>query len=202
MRRLGYSKVFGIGAPKTGTTSLASALLALGFRRTGWDPVLVEDYERGDYDPVFRVGERYEAFEDGPWNAGRFYRDLDARFPRSKFVLTVRDSASWSRSHERHFSSSGSPRVDARWWIDGYAEKRDEIVRDYEERNRAVVDYFAGRPDDLLVLDISAGEGWEKLCPFLGLPVRAGRFPHRNRSDAPRRFESSRRAPSMILPSR
>jgi hypothetical protein len=35
-----------------------------------------------------------------------------------------------------------------------------------ERHDREVMEYFKNREEDLLVLDIAAGEGWEKLCPF------------------------------------
>jgi len=41
---------------------------------------------------------------------------------------------------------------------------------------------FAGlqqRPDDLLVMDIPAGDGWEQLCAFLALPEPDAPFPRR-----------------------
>ena len=58
------------------------------------------------------------------------------------------------------------------WTIRGWTSERTE----HERRVRA---YFADRPDDLLVIDISAGEGWEALCPFLGVPVPDKPFPRR-----------------------
>jgi len=39
--------------------------------------------------------------------------------------------------------------------------------------------YFADRPDDLLVMDIPGGDGWDALCPFLGADVPDVPFPHR-----------------------
>ena len=39
--------------------------------------------------------------------------------------------------------------------------------------------HFAGRPDKLIELDIPAGDGWEKLCPFLGRPIPEQPFPHK-----------------------
>jgi hypothetical protein len=39
--------------------------------------------------------------------------------------------------------------------------------------------HFDGRPDDLLVMDIAAGEGWSTLCPFLGVAVPEHPFPRR-----------------------
>ena len=41
--------------------------------------------------------------------------------------------------------------------------------------------YFANRPEDLLVLDVTAGDGWEPLCQFLGMPVPERPFPWENR---------------------
>ena len=180
MRELGYEKVFGIGAARTGTSSLARAFVLLGFRHTSWDPELWDAFERGDYAPIFAVADRYETFEDGPWNGRDLYRELDARYPRSKFVLTNRDPESWLRSHERHFSAEGSQRIPSRYWIHDYAARRDEILRDYEARNEEVIAHFAGRSDALLVLDVVGGQGWERLCPFLGLDPPGEPFPHFN----------------------
>ena len=39
---------------------------------------------------------------------------------------------------------------------------------------------FADRPDDLLEMDITAGDGWDKLCPFLSVPVPEAAFPRLN----------------------
>jgi hypothetical protein len=180
MRAHGYSKVFGIGAARTGTSSLGRALVLLGFRHTSWDPALWEAFERSDYEPIFAVAERFDSFEDGPWNGRDFYRDLDGGFPGSKFVLTVRDQHSWLRSHERHFSADGARRIPEQYRIADYPKRREEILRDYQGRNEEVRGYFADRPADLLVLDVVGGEGWERLCPFLGLEAPARPFPHLN----------------------
>ena len=40
-----------------------------------------------------------------------------------------------------------------------------------------VLFYFSKREKDLLVLDICGGEGWEKLCKFLHVPVPNKKFP-------------------------
>ena len=41
----------------------------------------------------------------------------------------------------------------------------------------------ADRPGKLVEMDFSSGDGWEKLCPFLGLPVPAKPFPHANKAE-------------------
>jgi Sulfotransferase domain len=43
-----------------------------------------------------------------------------------------------------------------------------------------VPEYFRGREQDLLGLDICAGEGWERLALFLGSAIPGQAFPHRN----------------------
>jgi hypothetical protein len=166
-------KVFGIGAAKTGTSSLGAALRQLGFAHQSWDGRLSRvHYEAGDYAPIFDAAERYESFDDGPWNRGEFYRALDRRFPGSRFVLTVRESASWLASYERHFGGREGRRY-------GEAE-RARLALGFERRNAGVLEYFAGRSGDLLVLDLCGGEGWAELCAFLGLAVPALPFPHEN----------------------
>ena len=92
----------------------------------------------------------------------------------------MRDPQSWQRSHERHFSAVGARRIPERYRIADYAEHRAQILRNYQARNEEVLSYFANRPADLLVLDVVGGDGWDRLCPFLGLEPPARPFPHLN----------------------
>ena len=57
----------------------------------------------------------------------------------------------------------------------------DAWEAEYRHHEGAVRSYFAGRPDDLLVLDVAAGQGWEPLCEFLGHEVPEAPFPWSNR---------------------
>jgi hypothetical protein len=51
----------------------------------------------------------------------------------------------------------------------------------YDRHHQDVLGYFRGREGDLLVLNICAGEGWERLSPFLGREVPQDPFPWENR---------------------
>lgn len=67
-------------------------------------------------------------------------------------------------------------------WIYGVGQPRgnEEVYRKrFVEHRDEVREYFADRPDDILSLNLSAGDGWLKLVTFLGdlLPP----FPHRNK---------------------
>jgi hypothetical protein len=165
-------KIFGIGASKTATSSLGKAFRMMGFSHIGWNELLEQKYTAEDYQYLYGVVESYDSFEDTPWNSDEFYMRLDLRFPRSKFILTIRDTASWIRSYTTYFKPL----------VPNVEEQREQLMEAYERRNRGVLAYFAHRPDDLLVLNICDGEGWEKLCPFLGCSVPAAPFPHKNKN--------------------
>jgi hypothetical protein len=55
-------------------------------------------------------------------------------------------------------------------------------VRRMLTHNSDVIDYFRGRPKDLLVIDITREGNWEPICSFLDEPVPASAFPHANRA--------------------
>jgi hypothetical protein len=183
------TRIFGIGLNKTGTSSLKHALRALGIGPLPtMDEVararIVEDVLHGrDYEGALAFAEHYRGFEDRPWNVGDMYRRLHERYPDSLFVLTVRDEESWWRSVER-WVTVVKPWTQSRYQLHLGAEEvaREPMLAGYRRYNEAVERYFAERaPDRLLVLDVAAGEGWERLCPFLGVEVPELPFPHKNK---------------------
>jgi hypothetical protein len=174
------SKVFCIGFQKTGTTSLGAALQRLGYSVTGG---------KGAYDPQIAVTAvewveqflpRSDAFRDNPWCI--LYEYLDRRCPGSKFILTVRDPDSWIRSVVTSFEDKHPTPM--REWIYGYATPNGNeaaYLARYNRHNRDVRRYFEGRESDLLVMDLARGDGWERLCGFLGrATVTDEPFPRRN----------------------
>ncbi len=173
------AKVFGVGFHKTGTTSLGKAFKLLGLRTCGAHTGLAGELAAGRLEGALALAERHDAFEDNPWPL--LFRELDQHFPGSRFVLTVRDPDDWLRSVLRHF---GARRSAMRRYIYGHGAPLNHEVT-YRERllrhQREVLEYFAPRPSDLLVMDLRAGHGWEQLCPFLRLPIPTAPFPHLNR---------------------
>jgi len=172
------AKVFCIGFHKTGTTSLAVALQKLGYRVTGPNGVYDPAIARNAWPMALSLVERYDAFRDNPWPV--LYKGLDERFPGSRFILTERDPESWIRSQVRHFGRKTSP---MRQWIYGAGcpEGNEQRYRHrYEQHIREVKEYFSDRPADLLVMDLSAGDGWDELCRFLGVAVPDRPFPRAN----------------------
>lgn len=166
------SKIFGVGLSKTGTTSLTKALKMLGYRACH----LPKDLES--------ALEKYEALIDTP--IARAYKNLDELYPSSKFILTIRDVESWLESMRAHFVIySRDTRED---WIlelrrDLYhTEEFDPVLmRDsFLQHNENVKSYFSTRPNDLLIINIINGEGWDVLCPFLSKPIPNTLFPKIN----------------------
>ena len=179
-----HSMVFGIGFHKTGTSSLGAALKELGYQVGRSNQVkdpLVMKHELAcklAFDFVDR-GE-YNAFKDNPWPI--IYQELDSRYPDSKFILTIRSTEVWINSVVRHFGTSETA---TRKWIYGvgYPKGNEEIyVARYEQHNQDVMTYFQDRPDSLLIFNLSLGDGWKKLCHFLGhQEIPNVPFPHANK---------------------
>ena len=169
------TKIFGIGFHKTGTKSLAAALKHFGYRVTGPNGARNPNIAREVREVAFALLEQYDAFQDNPWPI--LYQELHQKCPAAKFILTVRPSNSWIRSVVEHFGTKSTP---MREWIYGIGFPRgheEAYVARYERHNREVLDYFSDKPGRLLVVDITAGEGWEKLCPFLGVDLPEASFP-------------------------
>lgn len=185
-----HGRIFGLGLSKTGTSSLAEALTILGFPAVHypWDETTVAQLERGDC-RLHVLEEQYRAATDIP--IAPFYRGFDQAWPDSRFILTVRDTEPWLRSVEQHW------RLLVQWWdshprfrqvqefvsqaaYGSVAFDRERFRAAYDAHVAGVLAWFRQRPADLLVLDICGGEGWERLCPFLGVPVPDRPFPHAN----------------------
>lgn len=96
-----YSKVFGIGANKTGTTSLEAIFRLYGFNvphQHHQEMLITWQTYRGNYGPFRKFVEQYDFFQDQPFAAGPTYIVADALFPGSKFILTERDPDAWFAS--------------------------------------------------------------------------------------------------------
>ena len=57
-----------------------------------------------------------------------------------------------------------------------------EYISRYRRHNQAVRDHFRDRPDQLLEVCREKGDGWAQLCPFLGVPTPAIKFPVDNKT--------------------
>jgi hypothetical protein len=177
-------KVFGIGLPRTGTRSLSAALDQLGIRTAHYpmDAATAREVVEGR---PYSILDRVDGLTD--LHAVVRFRGLDFRYPGSKFILTVRDKGRWLDSYLGHFAKTriqDDPQPiramtetlrQQAWGSVGL--DRDRLSLAYDEHHRLVAKYFERR-GGLLRLDIIGGDGWGKLCPFLGKKNPGGPFPN------------------------
>lgn len=173
-------KVFCVGLSKTATTSLTKALQILGYKANHF-PIRLLKYDKEGLGLDFSGADKYDALSDLP--IARFYKELDRTFPESKFILTTRELEEWLDSCSRHFWPGQILKGD--FWFNRLHEEiygaidydEEKFRKAYTEHKEDVISYFSGRYDDLLIMDIPDGEGWDKLCPFLGEPIPDREFP-------------------------
>jgi Sulfotransferase domain len=188
-------KVFGAGYPRTASLSLKIALEQLGFgpchhmtevfpRPERWQYWV--DASQGkpvDWDTVF---EGFVSSSDAP--ACFFFKEITARYPDAKVILSVRDADKWADSAANTAMGLvmrdgvvGTPMGD---WLDKTFYFRigdalgdaDRLKRFYAEHNDAVMATVPA--EQLLVYEV--GSGWEPLCEFLGVPVPDEPYPRVN----------------------
>jgi len=172
-------KVFGIGFHKTGTTTLELVLKKLGYKVLGCKVSLAQKLFDKQYDDVLSLTEDFDALQDNPWPL--LYKELDQKYPNSKFILTIRDEQKWISSVVNHF---GKNHTDMREWIYGvgFPEGNEDIfLKRYKKHNQEVLKYFKNRHEDLLVVNWESGDSWNEICNFLNETIPNRPFPHANK---------------------
>jgi len=184
------TKVIGLGYSKTGTTTLRECFREFGLPFIGFEVELTRQVVEGDPGPALAALAPSEAAANWPWPL--IFREIDAAYPGSRFILTVRrDAETWLRSLVSQ--AKKKPRGEYREWVYGHANPvghEAEMIARYEAHNEAVRRHFADRPGQLLEVCWETGSGWRELCDFLGRPIPATPFPCANPS-APQATESA-----------
>jgi hypothetical protein len=180
-----WNKVFGIGLPKTGTSSLhaflnANGIASLHFGSSGADEIRDKLY-RGIY--RFDALEKYDALTNCAEN---YFAQLDKEYPNSRFILTTRDKDSWLVSIEKHWAKmirnigeARAMRIDNHLITFGcYLFNKDRFAYVYDTTHAMVRDYFKDR-DDCFTLSLE-NKDVAGLRDFLGLSGNIT-FPHTNK---------------------
>ncbi|MCG7199118.1 hypothetical protein MD273_05175 [Marinobacter pelagius] len=179
-------KVFGIGWAKTGTTSLGTALSRLGFNHKTQDFDFVDAFYEKDFNRIFDLTDKYDSFEDWPWLL--LYEEFFARYPDAKFILTIREEISWIKSYQSMLADQGkaSPRMnEIRQKLYGLPfpnVTEQQLIARYRKHNEDILSFFSDKPEKLLVVDWSKGDGYKELCEFLGVGLIDEPFPHANKA--------------------
>ena len=207
-------KVVGSGMGRTGTKSMQSALNMLGF---GPCHHMVEMFKhpesmvlwieagagRPNWDAIF---DGYCSMVDYPGAA--YWREIAAYYPDAKVLHTVRDPDAWFESTQATIFAPGGPAFrngPTKPFFDSFAAPFREHVHD----RAFMTDYFrrhteevkATIPADRLLIH-EVGEGWERLCKFLDVPLPAEPYPSENSRQqfVARVMESRSAGPSLQIP--
>ncbi len=183
-------KIICAGFQKTGTSSLREALKVLGYRVKDCTDRALIPILKNDYKKILKIIDGYDAVEDTPWFI--IYKELDKLLPGSKFILTLRDEESWYESVSRHIGDLRSANHE---WIYGKGKGlpkyyKQNTIKVFSKHNKEVIEYFKDRPEDLLIIDFTKGDKWEKLCHFLGHEIPNEPFPHYNNSKKQKKTRS------------
>jgi hypothetical protein len=179
-------KVFGLGLSRTGTSSLGEALNILSIRTIHFphDQKTYEELVNSNY--RLSILDEYQGIVD--ISVAPYYAQLDEVYPGSRFILTVREKKAWLTSAENQWRVI-RPLMDRDHEFKRFADFISTAVYGsltfhvgrysyvYDTHVKNVCDYFRGRQSDLLIMDVAGGDGWEKLCEFLGFPVPQAAFP-------------------------
>lgn len=190
-----FNKIFCIGMNKTGTSSLHAAFLKLGIKSIhhGFSDykTLREHLESASYiEKTILKNEKedrklldsideYEAYSDiGPL-INRF-EILDSQYPNSKFIYTNRNTLKWIDSRKRHVLRNIENK-NKQLYESNFCNIEEEkwLERKFLHLDR-VKKYFRNRPNDLLIINVTEGDGYEKLCPFLRFEMIQEQFPEKN----------------------
>ena len=193
--------MFTIGLGKTGTTSLHLAFHRLGLRSYHWGgrPAYhaVLRAQREGARLLHHVGESSDAYSDIETLSVRF--DLaDLQYPGSRFILTVRDVDGWVSSRRRHAERNLRNQRSGAYPGSNVSVDEEAWRMQWHTHIDRVSSWFHGRDDDLLVLDVCAGDGWERLAPFLGRPVPHSPFPRENVDGSPTQSAPRRRHRGVV----
>ncbi len=161
MKKYSYREskdIIGIGLPRTGTSSLSSALNVLGYE--GRHSCIIF----GDSDSLASKDKSYLIDN----SSFKKLNELLLLNPNKKYILTTREDSSWSKS------------------IKNFSLEIDSLVlpSDYEVSTTHLF-RLLNRSENLLVINVfdnTSDQNWQSLCEFLDEPIPNEDFPRVKRT--------------------
>ena len=173
--------VVGIGAARSGSTTLSVCLDTLGYRVNNGSPHLRGLLRNGRTGKLLSILRGYDAACDSPWNW--MYPEIDQAMGKDcLFVLTTRHTLAlhaasiwvYRCTYNRKYRHLRGKLPD-----DIFLKSTVSELRRWNAARRR---YFEGQPNFLEVC-WGKGDGWKELCRFLGKKPREMPFPKANRGN-------------------
>ena len=176
-------KIFCIGLHKTATLSLATALDQLGYRvRHGYKPQsdLIKNALYDKAPPLAYLEQKigkHDVYAD-LYAVRDHFVWLDRYYTDAKFILTTREENEWVEPVQRQKKK----RPDSPYFHHWYYQSELQWRMHKRMHEKCVGKYFEDKQTRFLEMDITKGDGWTKLCSFLGGGIPDTPFPHKNKS--------------------
>jgi len=164
------NKVFIMGLPRTGTTSVCHAILELGIATAH------TAYTQACFKNAIAIADT-PIFND--------YQALDKHYPGSKFIYLERELSAWlpsikqllTRMHTNLTRGDGGFNIHIkRCYLNTFSEFSLENINDddylencYNSHFESAKRYFKNRQQDFLSIDIAKPASYKLLCDFLGI---------------------------------
>ena len=137
-------KIFVIGFNKTGTTSLHNL----------FDIIKIKSIHT--IRPIIPIIDNYDAFSDGDhYNFEQYYNI----YPNSLFILNTRPIFNWLISRYKH---ADAHKFKPCWCWPISDERTNKWISDREKHYKNILNFFADKPDQLLIVNIEKN-GWENV---------------------------------------
>lgn len=210
MTTIDLNKVFIIGLPRTGTTSICKKCLDFGFH------VAHTAYT----DNTFELA---TVLADTPIFAD--YQALDNAYPNSKFVLLERELSDWLPSIKQLLqrmytnvtrTDGGFNPIIKRCYQQIFSpftfeniSDNDFLTQAYVKHHQAVLHYFKHQPNKLLCINVQHKNAAKALTKFLSIDTSTAPFEHLNKGgkvtawkdiEHPKKVASTRKGKATALP--
>jgi hypothetical protein len=154
-------KVFIIGLPKSGTSTLSTMLRILGYKVTGPNPYLI------NRESLIKIYDKYEVFQDYPWC---FEYPILLKREDVKIILLKREKEPWSKSFKDSYGGENENYLSFKY-MKLSKNLADQYFYDYhtgyykEALDFLIVNNFTYLEVSLINLD------WKSICDFLNKPI-------------------------------
>ena len=154
---------------------------------------LLKNYINNDLESIISFVRMHGVFfQDVPFSLPEVYKHIDKAFPKSKFILTIRDSSdvwynSISKFHSKLFGEGSIPTKDqlmnanyiykgALWdfmkiygGVDDSLYDEERLKAFYDKYNAEVISYFKDKADQFLIVNLYDDDAVSRLKDFIGV---------------------------------